>query len=207
MCLHPYCKQIPHREHVVAVMHYSNVIMGTMASQITSLTTVLIFYLTVYLGADQRTNQRSTSLAFVWWIHRWPVNSQHKRPVAWQMLPFDDVIVVYKTSVINNNVVFIPVQVIIRIVYRSNQQTNTLSGNQSTIWSQQALIFIHVFDHQHLYTTGNDNNHLYWMSIWIQSSHTTSITRWCIHPMRNHMGVPFFPMTIMSKAGWCVNLA
>ena len=40
----------------------------------------------------QRKHQSSTSLAFVWGIHRWPVNSPHKRPVARKMFPFDDVI-------------------------------------------------------------------------------------------------------------------
>ena len=32
------------------------------------------------------------SLAFVWGIHRWPVNSQHKRPVTRKMFPFDNII-------------------------------------------------------------------------------------------------------------------
>ena len=41
--------------------------MGTIASQITSLT---IVYSTVYSGADQRQHQSSVSLAFVWGIHR-----------------------------------------------------------------------------------------------------------------------------------------
>ena len=53
-----------------------------MASQITSLTTV---YSTVYSGADQRKHQSSASLAFVWGIHRWPVNSPHKCPVTRKM--------------------------------------------------------------------------------------------------------------------------
>ena len=69
--------------------HYSDVIMGMMASQITSLT---IVNSTVYSGADQRKHQSSASLAFVWGIHQWPVNSLHKWPVTWKMLPFDDVI-------------------------------------------------------------------------------------------------------------------
>ena len=43
-------------------------------------------------GADQRMHQRSASLAFVKGIHRWPVNSPHKRPVTRKMFPFDDVI-------------------------------------------------------------------------------------------------------------------
>ena len=48
-------------------IHYNDVIMGTMASQITSLT---IVYSTVYSGAHQRKHQSSASLAFVRGIHR-----------------------------------------------------------------------------------------------------------------------------------------
>ena len=69
--------------------HYNDVIMSTIASQITSLT---IVYSTVYSGVDQRKHQSSTSLAFVWGIHRGPVNSPHKGPVTLKMFSFDDVI-------------------------------------------------------------------------------------------------------------------
>ena len=57
------------------VLHYDDVRMGAMASQITSL---MIVYSTVYSGADQSKHQSSASLAFVWGIHREPVNSLHK---------------------------------------------------------------------------------------------------------------------------------
>ena len=70
-------------------IHHSDVIMGAMASQITSLT---IVYSTVYSGEYQRKHQSSASLAFVRGIHRWPVNSPHKWPVTRKMFPFDDVI-------------------------------------------------------------------------------------------------------------------
>ena len=70
-------------------LHYGDVIMGTIASQITSLA---IVYLSVYSGADQRKHQSPASLAFVWGIHRGPVNSPHKWPVPRKMFPFDDVI-------------------------------------------------------------------------------------------------------------------
>ena len=63
--------------------------MGAMASQITSLT---IVYSSIYPCADQRTHQSSAPLAFVRGIHRWPVNSPHKRPVTGKMFPLDDVI-------------------------------------------------------------------------------------------------------------------
>ena len=60
-----------------------------MVSQITSLTNA---YSIVNSGADERKHQSSASLAFVWGIHRWPVNSPHKWPVMRKMFPFDDVI-------------------------------------------------------------------------------------------------------------------
>ena len=71
--------------------HYSDVIMGTIAYQITSLP---IVYSTVYSDADQRKYQSSASLAFVRGIHRSPVNSPHKRPVTRKMFPFADVIII-----------------------------------------------------------------------------------------------------------------
>ena len=70
-------------------IHYDDVIMSAMASQITSLT---IVYSTVYPGADHNKHQSSASLAFVWGIHRGPVDSPHKWPVTRKMFPFDDVI-------------------------------------------------------------------------------------------------------------------
>ena len=61
----------------MSINHYSDIIMGAMASQITSLTFVVS---TVY--SDQRKHQSSASLAFVQGIHRWPVNSPRKWPVT-----------------------------------------------------------------------------------------------------------------------------
>ena len=66
-----------------------DVVMGTMASQITGLT---IVYSTVYSGAHQGKHQSSASLAFVQGSHRRPKNFPHKWPVTWKMLPLDDVI-------------------------------------------------------------------------------------------------------------------
>ena len=68
---------------------YDDVMMGTTASQITSLT---IVYSTVYSDTDQRKHQSSASLAFVRGIHRGPVNSPHKCLITRKMCPFDDVI-------------------------------------------------------------------------------------------------------------------
>ena len=74
---------------LVCVWHYGDVIMGTIASEFTSLK---IVYSSVYSDADQRKHQSSASLAFVRGIHRGPVNSPHKWPVTRKMFPFDDVI-------------------------------------------------------------------------------------------------------------------
>ena len=75
--------------------HYGDVIMGTISSQITSLT---IVYSTVYSDADQRKHQSSASLAFARGIHRGPVNSPHKWPVTRKIFPFDDVIMKYRNT-------------------------------------------------------------------------------------------------------------
>ena len=70
--------------------HYCDVIMGSIASQFTSLT---IVYSSFYSGADEREHQSSASLAFV----RGPVNSSHKGPVTRKIFPFDDVIMYCET--------------------------------------------------------------------------------------------------------------
>ena len=71
------------------IFHYNHVIMSAMASQIIG---VPILCSTVGSGADQRKHQGSASPAFVRGIHRWPMNSPHKRPVTRKMFPFHDVI-------------------------------------------------------------------------------------------------------------------
>ena len=73
-------------------LHYNDVIMSTMASQITSLT---IVYWTVY----SIPKSKKTSKLYVTGlrgIHRWSVNSPHKGPLTRKMFPFDDLISVSK---------------------------------------------------------------------------------------------------------------
>ena len=75
-------------------LHYTDGIMGAIASQITCVTIVCS---TACSGPEQiffswRKYQSSTSVAFVRGIHRWPVDSPHKGPVKRKTLPFDDVI-------------------------------------------------------------------------------------------------------------------
>ena len=65
-----------HNINSILLEYYIDVIMSTMAFQITSLT---IVYSTVYSGADQRKlHQSSASLAFVRGIHRSPMNPRTK---------------------------------------------------------------------------------------------------------------------------------
>ena len=77
-------------ETFLAIDHYNDVIMGTIAFQIISLT---IVYSTVYSDAD---HQSSASLAFVRVIHPGLVISPHKWPVTRKMFPFDDVIMYHE---------------------------------------------------------------------------------------------------------------
>ena len=86
--------------HNNCLAHYTNVIMDSIASHITSLT---IVYSTVYTGVDQRKHQSSASLAFVWRIHRGPVNSPHKGPVMRKMFPIYDGITYCKENNWNVN--------------------------------------------------------------------------------------------------------
>ena len=82
------------------ISHYSDDIMGAMASEITSLT---IVYSIVNSGGVQRKHQSSASLAFVRGIHRRPVNSPHKWPVTRNKFPFDDVIMLLNLLIILNS--------------------------------------------------------------------------------------------------------
>ena len=77
--------------HKSCSAHYSDVIIGAMASQITG---VSIICSTVCSGADQREHQMPGSLDSARGIHRWPVVSPRKGPVTRKMFPFDDVIVI-----------------------------------------------------------------------------------------------------------------
>ena len=58
-----------HQGHILPTEHYCDVIVGAIASQITSLMTVCS---TDYSSIDQRKHQNSTLLAFVRGIHRSP---------------------------------------------------------------------------------------------------------------------------------------
>ena len=112
--------------HVIEFYRYWDVNMGAMASQITSPTSVY----TIVSGAYQRKHQSSASLAFVWGIHRWPMNSPHKGPVSQKMFPFDDVIMHFS--------------------YYSHRTIISLSNDYMT---HLYFSMIPLHDYAHLYTT------------------------------------------------------
>ena len=68
---------------------YSDIIMTTMASEITGISIVCS---TICSGVDQRKHQSSTSLAFVRGIHWWLVDSPPKWTVMRKMFSFDDIV-------------------------------------------------------------------------------------------------------------------
>ena len=105
-------------------LHYSDVIMSAIASQINSLTFV---YSTVYSGADQRKHQSSESLAFVRGIHLWSLNSPHKWPVTRQMFTFDDIIMLCKFNGVRCSYVDVSVSVWARL---------SISEKRKSSWCQ-----------------------------------------------------------------------
>ena len=79
------------------IKHYSDLIIGAMASQITS---VSIIYLTISSAGDQRKHQSSALLAFVRGNPRWTANYPHKGPVTRKMLPLGDVVMILWSHVV-----------------------------------------------------------------------------------------------------------
>ena len=68
-------KSLLHFHLWVKQLHYDDVIISAIASQITGVSTVCS---TVCSSVDQRKHQGPASLGFVTRIHRWPVDSPHK---------------------------------------------------------------------------------------------------------------------------------
>ena len=125
-------QNLKHQLVCIRKIHYTDVIMGSIASQITSLT---IVYSAVYSGADQRKHQSSASLAFVRGIHRGPVDSPHKGPVTRKMFPFDDVIMFKVPQSPNKITIDIPYEVefVLILMPISVQTTNRI---QYKLWAE-----------------------------------------------------------------------
>ena len=75
--------------YMVLAIHYIDVIMTTMASQITSITVV---YSIVFSGADKKKTSKLRVTGLCAGNSPGPVNSPHKEPVTRKIFPFDDVI-------------------------------------------------------------------------------------------------------------------
>ena len=78
--------------YIIWTPQYADVIMSTMASQITGVSKCLLNRL---FGRLSKKYQNSTSLPFVRGIHRRQVDSPHEGPVTRRMFPFDNVIIRY----------------------------------------------------------------------------------------------------------------
>ena len=113
---------------VLQQFHYNDVIMGSIVSQITSLT---ISCTTVYSGAGQRKHQSSASLAFVWGIHRWPVNSPHNGPITRKMLPCDDVIMFESRRLVD--FCFFSIFVMLQLFQGTHEAITTLVSCQKDV--------------------------------------------------------------------------
>ena len=130
------------------LIHYSDVMMDTIASQITILP---IVYSTVYSGADQLKHPSSASLVFVPGIQRWPVNSPHKGPVTRKMFPFDDAIMIrpYDTGHVTRN---LPAIMFFMLRKRSAEatnlikntivQSNLISGVYINMWKPNNVVWL-----------------------------------------------------------------
>ena len=70
-------------------LHYDDVIMGGNSASNHQPNDCLLNRL---FGRRSKYISKPASLAFVWRIHRGPVNSPHKGPVTRKMFPFDDII-------------------------------------------------------------------------------------------------------------------
>ena len=106
--------------------------MGAIASLITSLT---IVYSTGYSDADQRKHKSSASLAFVWRIHRGPVNSPHKWPVTRKCFHLMTLLSqLSKTiGIVVRSDLFFDVQLVTRLRHSSQWRHN---GHHS-VWNHQ----------------------------------------------------------------------
>ena len=165
--------------------HYNDVIMGAIASQITSLT---IVYSIVYSDADRKKHQSSASLAFVRGNHRGPVNSPHKWPVTRKMFPFDDIIMqdalsnnlsprkVKSYFVVGKNLLFVPCQ--FRMIFMKVSVSNSNGG-------------IYVCHEQlHEYTHNDDlskDNYQNWASVEHKRKHIDTRTHTLVQ--RKHVAL------------------
>ena len=78
------------------LIHYNDIIMSTMPSQITSLT---IVYSAVYSRCRSKKTSKLRVTAFVRGIYQWPANSLHKWAATRERFSFDEVIMKWAVCV------------------------------------------------------------------------------------------------------------
>ena len=168
--------------------HCNNVMIGAIASQITSLT---IAYSTVSSGADQRKHQSSASLAFVRGIHRSAVNYPHKRPVKRKTCPTDDVIMAsqYLPMIIFNLCSCLSSFIQNITALRKWRQTYHIEFIQTSAWYEFAInirliILLHIM---HLNTTKRNYDIIPWANIIGAYVQTTML--WCCPFLLNEWNV------------------
>ena len=121
--------------YLYQVIHYNDVIMGDIASQITSLT---IVFSAVHLDTDQRKHQSSVSLAFV----RRPVNSPHKWPVTRKMFPFDDVIMSSDIWIVSHCSVLDPETMVSAVCFTMFSQNTGIYVNTAALWNIEQIFVL-----------------------------------------------------------------
>ena len=132
---------------------------------------IYFFLFNSLCGPTLKKHQSAHCWPFVRGIHRWPVNSPHKRPVTRKKLPFDDVI----------------------MPRHDRHKLNTFQGEQRGMSGDEKLFRIKFQFHSHVTlwiaytTTGIQFNHiesatdyyklsLYRGNILYDSAHSTAIT-------------------------------
>ena len=96
---------------------------------------------------DQSKHESSASLAFVWGIHQWPVNSPHKWPETRKMFPFDDVIMGKRSLtwflseflLLMMNSIHFYIRQLSKWSTRSREISRHLEGCTSRIWIRAVL--------------------------------------------------------------------
>ena len=154
-----------HTQFVSPWKHSNDIIMGAMASQITSLS---IVYSTVYSRRTSKEHQSSASLAVVRGIHSWPVNSPHKGPVTRKVFPFDDVIIEWSDNFPNKTSMWLLVAFscyeFIPLVWH-----HTIKTIKIFIYTSSLHVVIMAYGHDQYCRVMTVHSFLIWICFWTSS--------------------------------------
>ena len=132
-----------------STFHCSGVIMGAIASQITSLT---IVYSTVYSGADQRKHQSSASLAFVRGIHRFPAERASNA---------ENVSIWWRHHISDEHVAVMDV-----VYFAAESPCIVTFSHMHSRWLRTVVQFIQIYQHQ--FSHGTQGFHMVTVSYLVQ---------------------------------------